>query len=213
MNCSPCAVCSLNLAENHFGKTHETMWRSFLNLPFLPHPPSPHGQSISKAYLSLIWNIFTCLLLSIPLPSPRSQPPLSLLGCQAATSLLSLTLEPPFTHLDNLCVTARGIFQKCESEHIALLPIILRLKSTWPAVAHAALRASATSQHSLPRSSHRATQALCDFLSPGSSSSSISWDTPFFSLFNFTQELYYQSSNSTWVALWVSCNWHIIHMT
>lgn len=39
MNCSPCAVCSLNLAENHFGKTHETMWRSFLNLPFLPHPP------------------------------------------------------------------------------------------------------------------------------------------------------------------------------
>lgn len=52
-NCSYCAVHSLHLAENCFGKTHKTMWRSFSNLPSLPHP---HGQSISKACLSLIWN-------------------------------------------------------------------------------------------------------------------------------------------------------------
>ena len=120
VNCSSCAVHSLHLAENCLGKTHKTMWRSFSNLPFLL---IPRGQSISKACLPLIWNRSSSAS-SFPFHCRGPSLHCLFLDSAAATSLFSL-LNP---HPDNLCATARGIFQKCKSEYIILPPIIIRMK-------------------------------------------------------------------------------------
>lgn len=77
VSCSYCAVHNLNLAENHFGKIHETMWRSFLNLSFLPHSPraNPLARPVcpwSETDLHLLPSFHSKAL-------TLSQPPCSLL--------------------------------------------------------------------------------------------------------------------------------------
>lgn len=137
VTCS-CSVHSLNQAENHSGKTHETCTSSFSASPSQP----PHQRGLHVLDLK-----FTSLpASSFPSLCPQLGPSHHCLSLDnaVATLLFSLFLLNP----DTLFATTRGIVQKCRSEHIMfLLPIILRINKHVSDLGHNDL----------------ATQASCEF--------------------------------------------------
>lgn len=131
MICSYCAVHSLNLTANHFGKIKRRYAGHSRACLFCL---APHAWPVSPSVLGLK-QTFTSRLLSSAPPSACSQPPPSLLGCHSRHfSVLPASFQPQ----QSVC-NSQGVFPKCQSEHtMLLLSVMLRMRSIRLPVDHAA---------------------------------------------------------------------------